>query len=449
MFNRLVQLHNRVVDKLVSVFSSRSTNTIGITESELNKISEQLARFDRELSAALAPKRITGNGVTVTQEDTNVWRDEVAAARTALNTGNTSASFTRIDALLTTIKVPIDFPTLREILYEVSTDPSSTFTVEEVTRLNGLYESFARSLYVLDLLESSRSNKPFQATSLRNKGVVREIAMAAARAQPITMQVKTRTSGSLIQFELTTNSTTNYNNNIKRFFDVLGMSLQEIDQEKLALYESILDEEVRSRNPDEIAQASGFFARIFNKFDALFLNRKPARVQEVMQESTSSKVWVDKAAQALYNNMLNKADTVYSELQRFREGLKLRKDKTRGADESAFDLVAYLNARLHEQIRTNMAPPTVPTSHGYLRYRTGRFARSAVVTRAQAVGNVITILFAYMNNPYDVFNPAVSASSMASQGRDPTRYIGESIRQLAQSVVRTRFGITNMNIRPE
>jgi len=95
-------------------------------------------------------------------------------------------------------------------------------------------------------------------------------------------------------------------------------------------------------------------------------------------------------------------------------------------------IINIINLELQDQIRRNMAPSGAPSSPNYLRYQTGRFASSAEVTRMNMskTGKSVNVYYQYQNDPYAVFDPKTSSSSMASKGRDPNRYIGMSIRDI-------------------
>jgi hypothetical protein len=98
-------------------------------------------------------------------------------------------------------------------------------------------------------------------------------------------------------------------------------------------------------------------------------------------------------------------------------------------------LQQLLNKALPEEVAKNMGP--YPRK---LEYRTGRFAQSAQITQVVPMPNSVEIRYDYMQNPYSVFEPE-SGSPLASPGRDPRKIIGGTIRELAQSIMGTKYGL--------
>ena len=78
-------------------------------------------------------------------------------------------------------------------------------------------------------------------------------------------------------------------------------------------------------------------------------------------------------------------------------------------------------------------PPT-------LQYQTGRFANSATVTDIVPMPGSVEIRYEYQTDPYYVFEPE-SGNKLASRGRDPRALIGSSIREIAQLIMGSRFGL--------
>jgi hypothetical protein len=93
------------------------------------------------------------------------------------------------------------------------------------------------------------------------------------------------------------------------------------------------------------------------------------------------------------------------------------------------DLIALINAKLHDKIRENMGKGNSRTT---LNYRTGRFARSAKVLdlKSSTEKNAIVANVEYMRRPYGVFEKGGRLNPPA--GRDPKRIFGRSIRQILQ-----------------
>ena len=98
-------------------------------------------------------------------------------------------------------------------------------------------------------------------------------------------------------------------------------------------------------------------------------------------------------------------------------------------------LQQLLNKALPEEVMKNMGP--YPRR---LENRTGRFAGSAQVTQVVPMPNSVEIRYDYQQNPYSVFEPG-SGSPLASPGRDPRALIGGTIRELAQSIMGTKYGL--------
>jgi hypothetical protein len=100
-------------------------------------------------------------------------------------------------------------------------------------------------------------------------------------------------------------------------------------------------------------------------------------------------------------------------------------------------IMATINARLHDQIRTNMGKPA-------LVYRTGRFAESARVTSINNTpSGILNLRYTYMKEPYGVFEPE-NGHWLANRHRDPKSIIGKSIRQLMAQEVSAQLRITRV-----
>ena len=108
----------------------------------------------------------------------------------------------------------------------------------------------------------------------------------------------------------------------------------------------------------------------------------------------------------------------------------------RWPDHSPIALTQLLNKALPNELKKNMTG-VYPRS---LEWRTGRFGQSAEVTSIVPFPNLTQIQYTYMKNPYEVFETD-SGNPMASPGRDPRTIIGGTIRELAQSIMGTKFGL--------
>lgn len=107
----------------------------------------------------------------------------------------------------------------------------------------------------------------------------------------------------------------------------------------------------------------------------------------------------------------------------------LRYKAARLPQHSPIALTQLLNKALPDELKKNMTG-VYPRS---LEWRTGRFAQSAEVRSIVPFPNLTQIQYTYMKDPYEVFE--------GKGGRDPRQIIGETIRQLAQSIMGTRFGL--------
>jgi hypothetical protein len=93
-------------------------------------------------------------------------------------------------------------------------------------------------------------------------------------------------------------------------------------------------------------------------------------------------------------------------------------------------LKAQINARLSMTVIKNMGTPA-------LENRTGRFARSAIVTDVvQTSQGFPSIGYTYQKYPYQTFEPGYKQGSV---DRDPRTLIDRSIREIAQQLIVGRF----------
>jgi hypothetical protein len=88
-----------------------------------------------------------------------------------------------------------------------------------------------------------------------------------------------------------------------------------------------------------------------------------------------------------------------------------------------------------------MKPSGYPANRNYLRYQTGRFAKSAnVLFVNKQRGATIDVVFDYMTDPYITF----TSGSKNGLGRNPERIIEGAIRQIIIEHVSSNF---NANVR--
>jgi len=113
--------------------------------------------------------------------------------------------------------------------------------------------------------------------------------------------------------------------------------------------------------------------------------------------------------------------------------IKITEDKVKAI--SLIDLQSLINDSLFEQIRKNMGKGE---RLDVLNFRTGRFARSAQVTRmTMSREGAITAFYDYMKNPYATFSEGGKQSRPRT--RDPKLLISKSIREIAATKIGNRL----------
>ena len=102
---------------------------------------------------------------------------------------------------------------------------------------------------------------------------------------------------------------------------------------------------------------------------------------------------------------------------------------------SALSLQNTLNLLLHDTIQSKfMKSSSNPPNREYLRYQTGRFAKSAQVEQVTLNQNTLVIDFDYLTNPYETFKYGNHGIN-----RDPERIIEGAIRDIMIRHVSDRF----------
>jgi hypothetical protein len=102
---------------------------------------------------------------------------------------------------------------------------------------------------------------------------------------------------------------------------------------------------------------------------------------------------------------------------------------------SALSLQNTLNLLLHDTIQSNfMKSSSFPVHENYLRYQTGRFARSATVENVSKSGDTLSIDFDYLTNPYETFTGGAHGP-----GRNPENIIEGAIRHILITHVSNEF----------
>jgi hypothetical protein len=108
---------------------------------------------------------------------------------------------------------------------------------------------------------------------------------------------------------------------------------------------------------------------------------------------------------------------------------------TSGLFMSALTLQSTLNLLLHDVIQSGfMRKSGAASSKDYLRYQTGRFAKSAQVQHVAMSRGSVIVDYDYMTNPYESFR-----SGNNGPGRDPQRIIEGAIRQILITHVNEKF----------
>lgn len=96
-------------------------------------------------------------------------------------------------------------------------------------------------------------------------------------------------------------------------------------------------------------------------------------------------------------------------------------------------LKSIIQKALPETIERNMGLPALVS-------RTGRFRQSAEIQDVIPMPKSVEIRYSYQTDPYSVFEPG-SGNPLANRNRDPRAIIGSSIREIAQSIMGTKYGI--------
>lgn len=103
--------------------------------------------------------------------------------------------------------------------------------------------------------------------------------------------------------------------------------------------------------------------------------------------------------------------------------------------ENLVGLQTIINNSLHDQIKRNMG---TGNSRKVLNYKTGRFARSAIIERiSQSKTGLISAFYNYMKYPYATFSDG--GIQQYPKTRDPKLLISKSIRELAAPIVGSRL----------
>ena len=111
------------------------------------------------------------------------------------------------------------------------------------------------------------------------------------------------------------------------------------------------------------------------------------------------------------------------------------KSKRVGQATTSLDkILVQLNRQIPTEVKRRMHKSGDASSKRYLRNQSGTFADSVTVSGLAISAKSVTAYYNYQNRPYDVFDPRRNpGNKWSSRGRDPARYIGDSIRSLLKS----------------
>lgn len=118
-------------------------------------------------------------------------------------------------------------------------------------------------------------------------------------------------------------------------------------------------------------------------------------------------------------------------------------EEDKGVEESCM-LSTYQLLALNGRLNTEMSKALKHTmKKPALVYRKGRFADSVHVdSLIQGPDCSLYAYYSYMTRPYAVFDPKISNyNNLSSRTRNPRKIIGDTIRSLAEQVVRTKYTI--------
>lgn len=202
---------------------------------------------------------------------------------------------------------------------------------------------------------------------------------------------------------------------------------------KEKLVQELAQDMAKSSIAEELATGPGsqpfikkLGARIINKAVVKIKKDKKVRIKTLLEEGLvkyPSKNSIKKAS----NKQIKKPRGVGMKVQR--PTMKEQKQVTQPTL-NLNALKAQINARLSMTVIKNMGTPA-------LENRTGRFARSAIVTDVtQTSKGFPSIGYTYQKYPYQTFEPGFKQGSVQ---RDPRTLIDRSIREIASELLVGRF----------
>ena len=152
--------------------------------------------------------------------------------------------------------------------------------------------------------------------------------------------------------------------------------------------------------------------------------------KELIKKAKYEEKQKKKAALELRRQSTKVMKTINKKGGKMKAGRARTKDTAKTA-QSPLHLQAMLEALLPQVVASKMG------TGGALRYQTGRFANSVEPTQVM-VGprGGVHVDYTYMKYPYQTFEPGFKQGSTA---RDPRKIIGESVREIAQSIIGNKF----------
>jgi hypothetical protein len=221
-------------------------------------------------------------------------------------------------------------------------------------------------------------------------------------------------------------------------------SLKEIERELYTLFRESMNQAISNKGLlKEFGFAEGSDSRITiekKKIVEIFKNqvKKSKYIKSIKTINTkiklsknttaSKKVNVKKAVRKKSKSSVNIPKSGYGNLAIKKTSAKNQQSKQPTLNLNA--LKAQINARLSMTVIKNMGTPA-------LENRTGRFARSAIVTDVvQTSQGFPSIGYTYQKYPYQTFEPGYKQGSV---DRDPRTLIDRSIREIAQQLIVGRF----------
>ena len=214
-----------------------------------------------------------------------------------------------------------------------------------------------------------------------------------------------------------------------------------------AVVEQILNDIINSNFSEEFKTSKGVSQRFGELGSSLYLKNilskkwfnKPNMRLKVNKELVKLGDSEKEMSKALHQAMVAGASKVVNAKRpKGKKGSRRTKTTTSGRQKATtakqstnpMALKNLINSVLPQMVALRMNPPA-------LRYRTGRFANSARVTKVmEGPRGGLQADYTYMRNPYETFEPG---GKQGSTMRDPRKIIGETIRDIVAQSMQNRF----------